>query len=119
MKAPKTQKSRNVAPGANDYKTIPQSAHLVKENQIPEGVSVVSDNDFYGNPYDQFDYKNFAHSKRKLVEHEKKVKASFKTNWVNDKNPMIDVLAKAASNGGGFPGVVYVETQSGKPLNIK
>lgn len=80
MKAPKTQKSRNVAPGANDYKTIPQSSHLVKENQIPEGVSVVSDNDFYGNHCDTFNYAEFAHSKRKLSLHEKKVKSSFVKN---------------------------------------
>ena len=80
MKAPQPKKGRNVAPGANDYKTIPQSSHLVKENQIPEGVSVVSDNDFYGNPYEQFDFKAYAHTKRKLTAHEKKVKASFVKN---------------------------------------
>lgn len=82
MKAPQPKKARTNAQGASEYKTIPQSSFLVKENKIPEGVSVVSDNDFYGNPYEQFDFKTYAHTKRKLTPHEKKVKASFVKNDV-------------------------------------
>lgn len=80
MKASKTQKSRNTAQGADDYKTIPFSSFLNRENKVPDNCQVVSDNDFYGNQNDTFDYAGFAHSKRKLTAHEKKVKSSFVKN---------------------------------------
>ena len=80
MKAPQPKKGRTNAQGASEYKTIPFSSFLNRENKVPDGVQVISDNEFYGNQNDTFNYAEFAHSKRKLQLHEKKVKSSFVKN---------------------------------------
>ena len=119
MKAPQPKKGRTNAQGASEYKTIPFSSFLNRENKVPDGVQVISDNEFYGNQNDTFNYAEFAHSKRKLVDHEKKVKSSFKSNWINGKNPLIDEIAQAAGKGNLANVNVYFYAQSGKPLAIK
>ena len=75
-----TKNSVRKSQGDGSYTSIPGSSFLVKENKVPAGVHVVPDNEIYGDPYDQFDYAKFAHSKRKLTLHEKKVKSSFVKN---------------------------------------
>ena len=63
-----TKNSVRKSQGDGSYSSIPESSFLVKENKVPANVNVVPDNEIYGDPYDHFDYAEFAHRKTSVQE---------------------------------------------------